>query len=885
MPTDNFDIHINTAFQSFFTKKAPPWNPPGDSDGGAFGCWNDDDGGLPRYEYTLDHAQDPRAAYCVSTGMSTDHWHAVGNDRITALAHNEGYVEAMDWDRCGKYLNHWEPGRNQFAGGFHFVHASGKTWDTRWSHLPREAKQRRYFGIGYVEKETQFEGWRIVERVEAPPGDVPALLSSVSIAHDGDQEQEITLVEYWGVNLHVLRPFPIMTYGLGRLARLWRRFFNRHFIQNAHTDSKGATVWLEWRMKRPDKTPSRTASTWGDYHPHAVFLAALDEDVLRYFITDARAFFGDGSCAELPGMSGAADHTLVHNRCAREGAMLACRYALRLAPGETKTLRHLYGYASPDSLKEEIAAIRQAIADPLPRAHIDFLVPETPWISRELQWHSYYLQANAMRREFSNSRVVDQGSAYSMLHGASGAHRDFALFTLPLIYLRPDLAREQLRFSMLSQDAQTGALPYAHIGYGKQSGAGIHAQSSDLDLFLLWEAAEYFGALRDFSLLEEIIPFHPQSSGRVGTGLEHLQAALDHLLTTVGTGKHGLFRCGTGDWNDALVAFSKRKLATIRHGESLLNAGLAAFALPTLAEVLLEHAPEFAAQLQAVAQTQAKAARSLWTGRWWARGYTGAKDQQLGVDRLFLDCQAFPTLAGLLNEEEQSKLLHSIEEHCLKGQPAGATALWPPMRGLLLEPDADTNGGVWAAVNAWTAWVLSHIDPRAGWDCFIRNSMKQRAETYPNIWYGIWSGPDAFNAHYHKRPGESYFHAVTPMTDFPIMNANYHAGPLLDIIKLAGITPMGNTIHITPRLPFDSFVLHTPLIGIACRPDACRGYYVPVCDEKFSFAIHTPQHNNKGSLLCFVNGLQVECKEQDNLFRFCVEGKRGSPIQWEMIAP
>ncbi len=177
--------------------------------------------------------------------------------------------------------------------------------------------QRRYFGVGYMEKETCVDGWRIVERVEAPPGDIPVLLSLVSVANTGNLPREITLVEYWGVNLHILLPFPIMTHGLGHLARVWRRRFNRHFIQSAHADSTAAMLWLEYRPKRPGKTPSRAAFTWGDYHPNTVFLAALDPDVPRAFISDSKAFFGDGSPSEVPGLSGAAEHTPVRDRSAR----------------------------------------------------------------------------------------------------------------------------------------------------------------------------------------------------------------------------------------------------------------------------------------------------------------------------------------------------------------------------------------------------------------------------------------------------------------------------------------------------------------------------------------------------------------------------------------
>lgn len=855
-----------------------------DAFGGAFGQWQVDMDGFPRYAYTLDHRRDPRAPYHTSDGSSRDHWHAVANDHITALAHNEGYVEVLDWDRCGNYLNRWEPKRRQFSGGYTYIRHRDRTWNTLWSELPAQATQQRYFGIGYVEKRTRFEGCLITERIEAPPEDASALVCTTSITNEGGHRLEFLWVAYWGVNLHVLLPFPVMTHGFKHVASVWRHRFNRHFVLSTHMDETLKAAWAGWDLKHPKRAPHRDRASFGDFYPQSAFIASLEPDASPAFITNGRLFFGRGGAPGIEAMQGAADGLLIQRRDARRaGAMLGLRRTATLRPGETVRERYLYGYVPGEDTAGAIARIKASLLNTSgKRVYVSFQTPATPWLDREIQWHSYYLQANTIHREFNGTRLVDQGSAYGMLHGASGAHRDFALSILPLCYLRPDLARDMLRFSMGAQDARTGALPYAHIGFGKVSGAGIHARSSDLDLFFLWAAAEYLGATRDFSLLEEIVPYHPKSSGYAGTGLEHLQKALEHLVRHVGFGSHGVLRCGTGDWNDALIAFSKRKLTTIRKGESLLNAGLAAFALPQLADVLEEHAPAFAVSLRDIAAGQARAARNLWTGHWWARGYTGRGDQLLGDDRLFLDCQAFPVLAGMLNTEERATLKEAVERCCIHSQPSGAACMHPPMRGFLLEPGADTNGGVWAAVNAWTAWMLAEMDIQAGWDFFLRTTMKHRSEAYPDLWYGIWSGPDGYNASSHHHPGESYLHAVTPMTDFPIMNSNWHAGPLLDIIKLVGIGSRGNTLCILPRIPCDTFTLNTPLIGVSYKPDFHSGRYTPVVSGNFSFAVHEPVRTHARPLDMFLNETPKAAQYKDGMYYFEVCGTKGEPFHWQI---
>ena len=872
MTSSDNSAFLQTAYEHFFEETPYPISSTNKGNG-VFGSWETDDKNNPRYHYTIDHKNDSRAEYHTSNGSSRDHWHLVGNDRISTLAHNEGYVEVMDLDRAGRYLNKWDPERGQFTGGYKDIEANGSKWNTLWSQLPDGASQERYFGIGYFEKCTRYEGILITERIEAPSGNIPALLSTSRITNESDKEQEVAITEFWTVNQHVMLPALVMTHRIKGVFTAWRRWFNRKFYVNTHIDTDTGVLWAEWKLKNPAKVPDRMRATWGDYHPNAAFLTWLDEDIPVEYETDSVNLINNA----------AFQGTLLTNVDARKNnVILAIKRSVTLNPGESKKISYLYGYAKPEDLSTCIASLKEKVLSPDQRSCIEFITPESEWLNRETCWHSYYLQANTMYQEYNDCHVVDQGSAYSMLHGASGAHRDFALFTLPLVYLRPDIAREMLKFSMTSQDAKSGALPYAHIGFGKQSGAGVHASSSDLDLFFLWAVSEYIGATRDFSLLEEDIPYSRNTSNETGTGLEHLQAAFRHLKERVRTGKHGMIRCGTGDWNDALVGFSKRKLATIRKGESLLNAGLAALVLPNLSALLQDIAPDFSQELRSFGEMQAKAAMQLWIGKWWSRGYLGKGNRILGADRLFLDCQAFPTLAGLLNAEEQQTLLHAIQEKCIQPEPHGATALSPPMKGLFLQPGADTNGGIWSAVNSWTAWLLSAIDPKAGWDFFLRSTMKQRADAYPDIWYGIWSGPDAFNASCNKHPGETYNHVVTPMTDFPVMNANYHAGPLLNIIRMAGIEVQGNALCIAPKLPFNSFVFRSSLIGVAYFPEKCRGYYAPVVNGQFNFLITLPNNLDSAKVSLQVNGQDLEYEVKSQNICFSYSGQCGHRIKWEI---
>lgn len=76
---------------------------------GIFGKWALDEYGLPAYRYTLDQWRDPRARYPNTENLNRrDHWHQIGNDRITALVSNEGFIQVVIGDRGGVFLNRFE---------------------------------------------------------------------------------------------------------------------------------------------------------------------------------------------------------------------------------------------------------------------------------------------------------------------------------------------------------------------------------------------------------------------------------------------------------------------------------------------------------------------------------------------------------------------------------------------------------------------------------------------------------------------------------------------------------------------------------------------------------------------------------------------------------
>jgi hypothetical protein len=185
-------------------------------------------------------------------------------------------------------------------------------------------------------------------------------------------------------------------------------------------------------------------------------------------------------------------------------------------------------------------------------------------------------------------------------------------------------------------------------------------------------------------------------------------------------------------------------------------------------------------------------------------------------------------------------------------------------------------------VDSWLVWAWSLYDPVKAWECYLKTTLHQHAEAYPDIWYGVWSGPDSFNAYYAERHGETFNWSFTQMTDFPVMYMNRHSGPLLDVIKLAGIDPCGERITINPLLPFPSFSLKMPLMGIAYLEDRVRGYYNPHQQGFFRFRVRLPLRIEPQAVRFLLCGEPAVPVFEDGFVLFERASGMGEMITWEI---
>ncbi len=142
-------------------------------------------------------------------------------------------------------------------------------------------------------------------------------------------------------------------------------------------------------------------------------------------------------------------------------------------------------------------------------------------------------------------------------------------------------------------------------------------------------------------------------------------------------------------------------------------------------------------------------------------------------------------------------MVASIDELVRKPSPIGALLLSQPDPTMHNDAGVGTNGGIFAAINGTLVWALALVNGSMAWDEWKKNSLARHAEAYPDMWYGIWSGPDAYHSVLSKDPGHTE-------PDFPVMNMHAHAWPLYSAAKLLGLEFHENGINFRPDLPLPS---------------------------------------------------------------------------------
>lgn len=826
---------------------------------------------MPEYDYTREEEVDPLAEWQdTSKRKRRDHFFLLGNRRLNLVAYNRGYTEFYIQDRGLENWTSYDPDTHNYGGGFSLVHLDPGEEGERIipflsSFAPVPLKRLRRFGTSYLYRE-ECEGVLKLSRILwVPEGDHPYLLSEVRIVNLDEHPHRLWHFEVWDVNRismepHLLRSGTLLPEIPEASLRLRRKLNEPYFIQGIHARSEAR---LRFQVREGVVLPPPWHYAYGNAYPYEPFLHSFQPEGEQFF-TDGRAGWdlkgfrwerlNPEPLPPVPALN-------------QPGILLAGRF-LSLEPGEEVVLRYAFGVTLPGApaplsspfFSEPLSfPSREFFRDGEERARAlvrweagpELYPEEEPYreeLKRELAWHSAFLQNAGGWQEYFEHYLVNQGSAYLYLHGADGAVRDFVFTLVPLIYIAPDLAREILLYAARMRKREDGGFAYAVGGYGYLSSAVIHFLPSDLDLFYFWGVAEYLAATGDVSLLAALEPLWPREESPRYPLLYHLRLGYEHLLGRIGIGDHGLIKLGSGDWDDSITFFAPDRSRAILYGESIANSALAAFALPWLGAALGEWDAGLSRELLALGELQKEAVAQQWNGGWYRRAYFDP-EHPFGDEVIFLFPNALAMIAGIPGEEQAETLLKHLERHLANPSLTGLIQfLYLRLPEGILEGATD-QGSTNPAIAALGVWGASRYAPQKAWEWFLRNTMTRKAEAFPGIWHGIWSGPDAYySASFRSDAGETWASPVTPMKDFPVFNSNYHLGPLLGILRMGGIepvtvaTPQGVRLFlgVCPRFPQKRVTLEFPLFTLELKEGGYSFRYRPQGNSWLRLAFCAP---------------------------------------------
>lgn len=505
----------------------------------------------------------------------------------------------------------------------------------------------------------------------------------------------------------------------------------------------------------------------GQPNPAEAPLAWLAADApLASWGGDRQAFLGPGGDERRPDGVARRDCGGV-GACGGE-ACGALHVALRLAPGEARTVRFFLGVTpgglldTADALRRTAAALGVLRAPGWAEAQAAKVrawweerfgalraeIPADPDFSRQVStWDAVNCVATGRF-----SRSISQFASGIRGYG----FRDTTQDMLALAPRDPAWALAELR-RLLAHQFEDGHTVHWYFPHdGRDPGTG--GQSDD-PLWLPLLAYAIAAETGDLRFLDEPVPFladDRRGPGRPATVWEHLLAAAD--FTAAHLGAHGLPLMLDGDWNDCV-----RRLCRRPGAESVMVAEQYALALDRLAGLAAARGDEAAAaDMRARRDAQRDAvATSCWDGAWWVRAFDGdgaaIGTRAAAHGRLWLNAQTWAVLAGCGDEGRRRAAMDAVAERLDTG--FGVKKLdpsfpsWPSAPDAFsgYNPGAGENGAVFCHAHAWAVIAEALLGrPERAWKYWrdllphraLRRAGLARYQLEPYAWPSSVLGPE-----------------------------------------------------------------------------------------------------------------------------------------------
>jgi hypothetical protein len=101
---------------------------------------------------------------------------------------------------------------------------------------------------------------------------------------------------------------------------------------------------------------------------------------------------------------------------------------------------------------------------------------------------------------------------------------------------------------------------------------------------------------------------------------------------------------------------------------------------------------------------------------------------------------------------------------------------------------------------------------------------------------------------------------------------------VMDAIRLAGVTPTAGGYRIAPHLPFETFSLRLPQIGVAADAGMLRGYVRPIEAGEIELRVRIPK--GARSVRTWAGGRSVRHRMVGGEVVFRAGATAGAPVDW-----
>ncbi len=252
------------------------------------------------------------------------------------------------------------------------------------------------------------------------------------------------------------------------------------------------------------------------------------------------------------------------------------------------------------------------------RSRVSALTVETPCSALDDYLNGWCLYQVIACRLMARTSQYQNGGAYGF--------RDQLQDAAALLHTWPERTREQLLLCASRQFEEGDVQHWWH----PPEGAGVRTRISDDLLWLPWVLSRYCGAVGDWEILEEKVPYlksRPLESGEkeryeLPEVSEKEESLYGHALAAIrcvlerGTGPSGLARIGGGDWNDGMNRVGEKG-----RGESVWLTWFLAVTLQSFSVLSRRRGEEETArELLERADGLIEAAQRAWDGEWYLRG-------------------------------------------------------------------------------------------------------------------------------------------------------------------------------------------------------------------------------------------------------------------------